>query len=222
MQPLAEWDVPWIVRRLPKPVRELLSSRKDVFVAGGFIRSVIANEPVNDIDLFAPSADAAAAVSVALADGDPVHKTENAYSVKVGGVMVQIIHRWTFQTPEECVASFDFTVAKAAVWNDGGWKSTADERFYSDLAAKRLVYTSPVRNEDAGGSMLRLLKFYQRGYRAPLSTVGAVMARMVKSVDFGRVPPQDNPQYEEVLGKVLAGILREVDPNSIEIQSFFD
>ena len=49
----------------------------------------------------------------------------------------------------------------------GEYVGLCNIRFYPDLAARRLVYTSPLRNEDAGGSILRVLKFYQRGYRIP-------------------------------------------------------
>ena len=36
------------------------------------------------------------------------------------------------------------------------------DEFYPDLAARRLVYTAPVRDEEAGGSLLRVRKFIER------------------------------------------------------------
>lgn len=102
----------------------------------------------------------------------------------------------------------------------GKWTSLIDDNFYSDLAAKRLVYRSPQRNEDAGGSMLRVLKFYQKGFRIPLDSLGAVIARMADAVDLKCIevlPDFDTPSdlgktTEERWAKVLTGLLREVDP----------
>ena len=102
----------------------------------------------------------------------------------------------------------DDTLKKFGIWWNGKeWESLIDDRFYSDLAGKRLVYCSPKRNEDAGGSFLRVLKFYQRGYRIPLDSMGAVIARLVGGVRMDQV------NGEEQLAKVLTGLLREVDPN---------
>ena len=89
----------------------------------------------------------------------------------------------------------------------------SDPRFYEDLAAKRLRYTSPQRNEDAGGSMLRVLKFYQRGYRIPLNCLGAVVSRLVKGIDFDAVSGGTEATREKQIAKVISGLLREVDPN---------
>lgn len=204
MATLVNRDVSWIVRRLPKEVARLMKAKGPrLFLAGGFIRSVIAREEVYDVDLFSPDADAAKAAAMELAGMMADHKprtieTLNATTI-TGKPSVQFIHRWTFERPEAVVASFDFTIARAVVWfENGGWMSHCDESFYADLAAKRLVYCSPERHEDAGGSLLRVLKFYQRGYRIPLESLAALLARMVY-------------QMEPTTAAILAA-LREVDP----------
>lgn len=146
-----------------------------------------------------------------------LHKTDNAYSVtKTVKLMTQFIHRWTYKDAEQLLASFDFTIAQACFWWDGlKWASLCSDRFYTDLASKRLVYTQPQRNEDAGGSMLRVLKFYQKGYRIPLDSLGAVMARLIMGVDgeLRKGEWNNSGQEEKQWGKVLTGLLREVDPN---------
>lgn len=219
MKSLSDRDVTWIAsRRLPKPVRELLRSRSDVFLAGGFIRSCIAGEDVNDIDLFAPSVDVASLVALTLADGSKVIKTDNAFTVFVDDITVQVIHRWTYTAASDCIESFDFTIARACIWfqprsatsSIEKWCSLCDDDFYSDLAAKRLVYCSPKRNEDAGGSLLRVLKFYQRGYRIPLDSMGAVLSRLFSAIDLSLIPPGD--EREQQVARVVAGLLLEVDP----------
>lgn len=214
---LEDLDVKWIVRRLPKTVREYLESNSDVFVAGGFIRACISHEPVSDLDLFTTNAARAGVVAGMLTpEGQKPFQTANAITFMLGAVPVQLIHRWSFATPYECVQSFDFTIARAAIWFGDGWQSTCDPRFYADLAAKRLVYCRPVRNEDAGGSLLRVLKFYQKGYRIPLSSMGDVISRLMSGVIPEKLETMVGDTQEEKLSRVLCGLLKEVDPNAIE------
>lgn len=209
-------DLTWAVRRLPSHVRELLKKHGtgfgNIFLAGGYLRAVIAGERISDLDLFAPSKDASelCAKKLGIITGRKVHETPNAYTVFTRPIVTQFIHRWTFATPADALASFDFTIAQAAIWWNGRWCSARSDRFYQDLAAHRLVYTSPARNEDAGGSMLRVLKFYQRGYRIPLDSLGAVVARLAMGVQGLRFSAVE--QNEAWLSKVLTGLLREVDP----------
>lgn len=214
MTQLSHHDLLQCVRRLPVQVRNLLKERPDLMVAGGYIRACVAGEKVSDIDIMCPSKDAGAACALLLskAAGDAkIHKTDNALTVKLRPVPAQFITRWTFATPKDALASFDFTIACSAFWWDGKkWCSATHPEFYADLAAKRLVYLAPVREEEAGGSMLRILKFYQRGYRIPLDSLGAVMARMVKELNFKHL---EDFAHEARVGKVLTGLLREVDPN---------
>ncbi len=200
-------DLGWCLRRAPKQVLELMKEHPKLIVAGGFVRSCIANEKINDMDLFCDSPEAADVYAKALAKGTKIFKTGNAYTVsRKRGVSVQFIHRWSFANALSLLESFDFSIACGAFWYDKGWQSLAHNRFYQDLAAKRLVYQSPKRNEDAGGSMLRVLKFYQRGYRIPLDSMGAVIARMIQPLDKHRACTESEQ------ARVLTGLLREVDP----------
>jgi len=228
---LTNYDVAWVTRRLPRLVVKLLQDNpRQLILAGGFIRSCIANEDVHDIDLFTTSAEMANKLAARLAGTEPdrMFKTDNAISVRLPGFpLVQFIHRWTFERPELVPPSFDFTIARAALWynkpnedplsgSEEGWRSMCDERFYPDLAARRIVYCSPDRNEDAGGSILRVLKFYQRGYRIPLDSLGAVIARLQAGVDSKKLAASQAANgftYEQALSRILTGLLREVDPS---------
>jgi hypothetical protein len=189
-----------------------------LFAAGGFIRSCITNEHVSDIDLFTPSKEQARDLAQELASASTsgkIHETDNALTVKGFRTPIQFIHRWTFTKPEDALESFDFTIAMAAFWCDktSGWQSCCGDRFYQDLAAKRLIYRSPIRNEDAGGSMLRVLKFYQRGYRIPLDSLGAVIARLNSGIEWDDLPlHRTSGNRERAVAMVVTGLLREVDP----------
>ncbi len=225
MNTLHPQDLLWCTRRLNPLVRAMLKKYGPrVFVAGGYVRSCVGNEPVNDVDVFVSSKEDALLFASYLAAGEhKIHETENAYTLRGFGPAIQFIHRWTFTEPGACIASFDFTIARGAFWwepmpttedqNTGAWRSIVDPDFYADLAGKRIVYAAPVRNEDAGGSMLRVLKFYQRGYRIPLDSLGAVIARLMQGVRSEAFEDRKDRTVEEQLAKVLTGLLREVDPN---------
>jgi hypothetical protein len=215
---LNKTDLLWITRRLPKHVNDILHQYQGrVGLAGGFIRACIAREDVSDIDLFAQDKQMAEIVANALAShpGCKKRDSDNAFTIFGMKHVVQVIHRWTFNSMTDIIPSFDFTIARAAVWVEGGmWVSECDADFYSDLAAKRLVYRLPDRNEDAGGSILRVLKFYQRGYTIPLDSLGEVIARTIKDVDYRRIEIAFNTGEERVFetARVITGLLREVDP----------
>lgn len=225
-------DLLWITNRIPWAVKQQMKKHAgQLALAGGFIRSCVARETVNDIDLFVPSMALATEIAKELASdkGKRIHTTQNALTIIGHKYTIQIITRWTFDNPASVVPSFDFTIACAAVWWEGTstvnaegettyigkWHSLTHERYYPDLAAKRLVYTQPERNEDAGGSMLRVLKFYQRGYTITLGSLGAVMGRMLRGIPFDKFENRkgmDDAAWEKQIGHVMTGLLREVDP----------
>lgn len=207
---LLHLDLAWCVRRLPGEVIAVLKKYPGrVFVTGGFIRACIAREAINDIDLIVDNPELAAAITLDLQGKRPAIRTANAYTLTRFKPAVQIIHRWTYADPASCLREFDFTIACAAIWWDGkSWLSLTHDRFYADLAAKRIVYLAPVRHEDAGGSFLRLLKFTQRGYRAPLDSQGAIIARLVRDVRQSALAEDG----EEGLARVITGLLCEIDP----------
>ncbi len=116
-----------------------------------------------DIDLFGPSVDVLDnAANKILAERPGAHKstTKNAITVyQSPRLPVQFITRWLYDSAVKVAESFDFTVAQAVIWysccvegEKDHWASWAAEGFYQDLAARRLVYTCPARNEDAGGA----------------------------------------------------------------------
>ena len=220
---LNKFDLLWCVRRLPPKLRDIMKREGvKMCVAGGYVRSCVANEPISDVDIFGPGKTWLRGVASELISDRKLVETDNAFTVLGHKYPLQLIHRWTFEHPTAVIPSFDFTIAAGAFWfehdkdgakdNDGKlvgrWQSACHQTFYEDLANKRLVYTNPVRNEDAGGSMLRVLKFYQRGYRIPLDSLGAVIGRLVCGVDASLLHKND-PEH---LARVLTGLLREVDP----------
>ena len=224
MRELNPHDLNWAVRLLPVRLRnQMIKYGPRLVLGGGHIRSTVSGEKPNDLDLFTQTPEDAKLFAKELADEakKKPYETGNAISVKLSPRhFVQYIHRWSFPTPQYLIESFDFTIACSALWFESGkWTSLIDDEFYADLAAKRLVYRSPDRNEDAGGSVLRVLKFYQRGFRIPLDSLGSVLARLVDAVDLRGVEVIEGhggtaigDTTEKRWASVITGLLREVDP----------
>lgn len=210
-------DVRYVVQRLPRDIRDLLSENAGrLFIGGGFIRATIAGEEPSDIDLFGNDAAFLKTVAELLRSrrapsntNVKMHTTNNAITLLTPDRLpVQFITRWTFQDAYRLVESFDFTVCQAAIWRSGNrinseWRSATGDAFYIDLAGRRLVYTNPIREEEAGGSMLRVLKYVKRGYSIQVTSLGQVIARLA-----------DKVRHDSSIdtGQVIAGMLREVDP----------
>lgn len=217
-------DLNSCVRRLPKKLANLMKKHgSKIVVAGGFIRSVITGEFISDVDIFAGNKNQSEIFATELQGDNKFHKTDNAFTVTNIKPKPQFIFRWVYDKPEDVLTSFDFTICQAAFWWDVDiekWKGVCSPKFYKDLAAKRLIYLSPIRNEDAGGSMLRVLKYYQRGYRIPLDSLGAVIARLMTGVDEEKLEDSlrimgPETTEEKRMGEILTGLLYEVDPNAI-------
>jgi hypothetical protein len=211
MSALSLADLHLVVRRMPRDVQDALRQNPGLFVGGGFVRAVVGNEEVNDIDFFGPDYAFVFRVAEMLksrTSDTTLLKTKNAITLaSPGRTALQFITRWSFSTPEDLVRSFDFTVCQAAVcFERGMFRSVVGPRFYQDLAAKRLTYTLPIRDEEAGGSMLRVIKYVKRGYRIQMRDLSAVIARVVNNYD---------PKTSVGLDQFILSRMQEVDPLSV-------
>jgi len=211
MKTLTHTDLRLVISRLPKDVQKLMNSNSELILAGGFIRSTISGEKPSDIDLFGPTIDFQKRMAATLTTERKgrMHETPNAITVLSPPRMpIQFITRWTFGAFSDCIQSFDFTVCKAAICKLGNiWTSCIDDNFYADLAARRLVYTFPTREESPGGSMMRVIKFLKRGYNIQPESLAGVITRILTAIE-GDVHKIDT-------WKIVAGLLREVDPLQI-------
>jgi hypothetical protein len=220
-------DLDWCVKRLPKKVIKVMKNfPKEATIGGGYIRSCITGDHLKDIDLFVSSVEVAEKINEQLLNPDQkTFKTKNAYTILRGEKPpIQIIFRWLYKNPKDVLLDLDFTICCAAIWFEyGSFKSAIHEMYYSDLAAKRLRYTSPSRIEEAGGSLLRVLKYYNKGYRIMLTSFAKTIARMVISLEelsfssWDESKKHADPSWtkEDQLAKVFNGLLVEVDPNSV-------
>lgn len=64
--------------------------------------------------------------------------------------------------------------------------------------------------------MLRVLKYYQRGYRITIDSLAAVITRLSAGVDYstkGIVDVKTGDLDAPYFHKIISGLLHEVDPN---------
>lgn len=211
-------DVEFVVGRLPADVVKMLKANGSrICVAGGFIRSVIAGEAPKDLDLFAnyQANERELAKALAAERKVEVFVSENALTVPDHGLSVQFVTRWHYMDAnvEHVLEHFDFTICRGLVYFDGEvWRGLIGDDFYADLAARRLVYTRP-SDAEPGGTLLRLVKFLQRGYNVQAPTIAEIVAKLAG--DIANTRPNAEPDYDYVPADVVLSKLREVDPSTI-------
>jgi hypothetical protein len=123
MQTLTNDDVIKVLRSMPKKVRDFFAgSPHRIWIAGGYIRSIIANEEPTDLDLFVsqesfkPESELASILARAVLFDGKVTNTDNAFTVTSQDFLpVQFITRWRYSRIEDLLNSFDFTIAQAAI-----------------------------------------------------------------------------------------------------------
>lgn len=131
---------------------------QNCWIAGGAMRSWLVGDPVKDIDIFSSDPDA---VIAAFEESDNYKagvKNDFIAHFYRKDVRYEIIRAYKFNSPQETIDSFDFTIVCAAY---GSYGLVADERFYIDNAQKRLVVKSLPKPLS---TIKRALKYSKRGY----------------------------------------------------------
>lgn len=210
---LDERDIANAVRLLPPELKALMLATQGLVVAGGLVRAAVTGERVSDVDVFAPGP----AIAMSMAEAyKGKFKTWDARQVDTPNAItiiakhrkaVQFITRWTFDDPHLLVYSFDFSIARAAIWYEQAsskWVSSCDSRFYPDLAARRLVFMQP-KDNTAGGTLLRVQKFIRLGYRINAFQMARIVVNVAAQAGGG-------PELADEITRMV----REVDPRSPE------
>lgn len=159
------------------------------YIAGGALTAIFSDQKINDIDIYfltKEDFDKFYEKASSLDSPNPeelyfikTFRSQNAISFKVGvdyreslytrWIKVQLIQKYV-GSPSEVIKKFDFTICMASFYpgfTSENWY--LDDRFLPDLAAKRLVYTST--SDYQISSLHRLGKYYDRGFRAPASSL---------------------------------------------------
>jgi len=223
---LTQSDLNFVLSRTPRDiVKPLRNNPGKLFLAGGFIRATIAGDQVADVDMFGATKEQLTSIAkdLCLERKARMFETKNAITVlSPPRHPVQFITRWLFDRAEDLIGSFDFTVCQSVIWAEiqgeaTVFKSMAGDHFYIDLAARRLNYTRPKRIEEAGGSILRAIKFIKKGYNIQAPSLAGLVARICTSVDWSAVEPANGDQVntEDRAAFVITGLLRMVDPLTV-------
>lgn len=191
MKPLHKDFVKLVVDALPPSVRTLLvETGPKIMVAGGFVRDTITGATPKDVDLFGLERSMVYEAAGSFEENDEKgeygrSETENAITfLPLSGPLVQFIIRDIRNTHEQTLKAFDFSICQAGVYfdADNGWVGIASDAFFTDLVDKRLTYTDPPHN-NALGSLLRLVRFTERGWSSNDPTVAAILGRVTKELE---------------------------------------
>lgn len=162
----------------------LLKYQGKVFVGGGCLRDAILGDKPKDYDLFS-TATSQTEVRDYLKDKSMSYFTsDNATSFYIKGQpTVQLITKWTYVDAQQMVEDFDFTVNQIGlVVIDNKPTVVYTDGFLDDIYTKTLTYTSPVRDENCAGSLMRMVKFLQRGYKIDKDNLAKLIGRLVSAL----------------------------------------
>jgi hypothetical protein len=132
------------------------------FVAGGAVRDWFSSSKItSDVDLWFKNVDDANKTVEKLRSefGEPMFESDGVVNFAIRKHKIQIIRRVFFQTPEDVLNYFDFTISCAAV-------STVEvivhPQFFSDLCRRRLNIANLPHPRT---TLNRVLKYERKGFR---------------------------------------------------------
>lgn len=175
-------------RRQLQPAVEQLIRTHGLFVAGGYLRSILQGEPPKDLDLFGPTRQAVDnALNAFLAenpDATLVFCSENARTVMFRGEKLQFVRRDCRETLKETVMSFDFTICQAGFYinEDGATHTYVTSEFLHDTADHRLVYANPDRQQAPAAPLRRMLNFVARGFRPSFLSIADTLGVLFDAI----------------------------------------
>lgn len=133
------------------------------FIAGGALTSVFTNKPIRDVDFYFKSRKAFEEAIQQAYDENLwcTTATDRAVTFVQGDSVIQLMHFEFFPDAAAVFDAFDFTVCMAAYDIDAG-EFVFHENFFKHAAQRYLSFHSGTRYPF--GSLLRVLKYQQRGY----------------------------------------------------------
>lgn len=152
------------------------------WIAGGAVRDYFSyGKPKSDIDIFFPNQeefDKADSKLFSNIENKLLKSSENAKLFKHKHGLIHIIQKHFYETPNDIINSFDFTVCCAAIGKDCGL--IYHETFFIDLARRKLVINSlpfPL------SSLQRLQKYIKKGFW--ICNGGLLeLSKALKNIDF--------------------------------------
>lgn len=181
-------------RSLPTPVITSMRTH-GLFMAGGYLRSTLVEEKPADIDLFGPDEDTMnRAIEDFLDTNEKAtigFRSRNAVTIYLQGSKIQFILADCRPTLIETVMSFDFTICQAGIMitDEGAMEMVITDDFLNHTSKNLLRYTRPVRNQEPGAPMRRMLSFVARGFKPDFKSIASVSAILMQGTEEARVDP---------------------------------
>jgi hypothetical protein len=146
------------------------------WIAGGCFIGIVTGSKIKDIDVFASDP---LAVIAEFKERGYKEAFENDWvkNFRHAGMTVQVIKKYTYDTPQQTLDDFDFTIVCAAY---DGKEFITHERFFLDVAQRRIVIANLVKPLN---TLKRALKYASRGF--VMCPVG--MSRLAKAINLLRV-----------------------------------
>lgn len=137
---------------------------KGAIIAGGALTSAFTGQPINDVDLYFKSKeDFIEAVAEAYESSLwCVAATDRAITFVSGDDVIQLMHFDFFEDAEAVFDAFDYTIVMAAYDIDKA-EFVFHEDFFKHAAQRFLRFHSGTRYPY--GSLMRVLKYQDRGYK---------------------------------------------------------
>lgn len=160
---------------------------ENCWIAGGCMRSFLVGERAKDVDIFSADPDSIVAFLENREDFKKSFGNEFFQNFVHDGLTYQFIKKYKYNTPQETIDSFDFTLITAAFSKEG---FISHERFYLDNAQKRLViHNLPLPLS----TMKRALKYAARGYMlCPVS-----LSRLIRTINELQID-WNNPDQNQI------------------------
>ena len=166
---------------------DLMGTAPIYWIAGGALTAAMTGQKINDYDVFSPDPEALVK-KLKESVGYWTFQCDDFTNFCIDGERVQVITKYHPVSVQQLFDTFDFTICKAAY---DGTTFYADDRFWQDLATKRLVLDGniffPLK------TLERIGKYCQRGYSAcPMGLLALAKSIHAMQIDW------DNPNENQL------------------------
>lgn len=191
MQELVREDLEAAVNNIPDYIKKLIINTPGLVVAGEFIRNSIFSKPTNitlcGLDRSVMES-AIRNIESFQKEGD--HLIRSSSKVILNSATFSIdIGRRSYHTLNDIINSFNFTIDQALIFLTRGskpfWKSLIGNRFYPDLAVRRIYYIPNVYNNylEVCNNVTKIQTLLRKGYVVSNETLTAVFTSLAERLN---------------------------------------
>ena len=182
------------IKYFKRLIFDLLPGNLNCWIAGGSIASFLQGNILDgDIDIWFHNQEDYDCAYILLRHNvqlDFSYNSDFSHTFQFGSITIQLIHRRFFETPQDCVDSFDYTVSGAGVTRT---KFVSCPMFWEDFTNHILR----LQNKTAPVSTLqRLVKYALRGF-IPNKQTFLTLIEQLQSIDLTNPVDNDLEYYPD-------------------------